>query len=68
MPVLRRAITEVMAQRGAIACTIVDIESGECLARAGVTVTGILEAAGLVNARMLRAKLADGRGSKPRHN
>lgn len=39
------------------ACAIVDIETGECLARAGVTVTGVLETAGLVNARMLRAKM-----------
>lgn len=52
-----QAVRTVMEQNGVNACAIVDIETGECLARAGVTVTGVLETAGLVNARMLRAKM-----------
>ena len=52
-----QAVRNVMELNGANACAIVDIETGECLARAGVTVTGVLESAGLVNARMLRAKM-----------
>ncbi|MBC8143172.1 MAG: hypothetical protein H7Y38_17230 [Armatimonadetes bacterium] len=52
-----QAVRAVMEQNGVNACAIVDIETGECLARAGVTVTGVLETAGLVNARMLRAKM-----------
>ena len=58
MSILKEAIAEVMTLSGTVACAIVDIESGECLARAGVTVSGMLETAGLVNARMLRAKLS----------
>jgi len=52
-----QAVRAVMEQIGVNACAVVDIETGECLARAGVTVTGVLENAGLVNARLLRAKM-----------
>ncbi len=57
MPVLEEAVTEIMTQRGSVSCAIVDIETGECLSQCGVAVSGTLETAGLVNARMLRAKL-----------
>lgn len=57
MSVLADAVAEIMTQNGAVSCAIVDIETGECLSRFGVAVTGMLEAAGLVNARMLRSKL-----------
>lgn len=57
MSVLDDAVTQIMTQSGAVSCAIVDIETGECLSRYGVAVTGMLEAAALVNARMLRAKL-----------
>lgn len=51
------AVRAVMEQKGVESCAIVDIETGECLARAGVAVTGFLETAGMVNAAMLRAKM-----------
>lgn len=57
MSVLGEAIAEIMMISGAIACAIVDIETGECLARFGVSVAGALETASRVNARMLRAKM-----------
>ena len=57
MPEFTNAVRNVMEISGATACAIVDIESGECLARGGVAVSNSLEAAGLVNARMLRSKL-----------
>jgi hypothetical protein len=57
MSVLAEAVAEIMTQTGTICCAIVDIETGECLSRFGVAITGTLEAAALINARMLRAKL-----------
>ncbi|RYZ88549.1 MAG: hypothetical protein EOP06_10745 [Proteobacteria bacterium] len=58
MAVLGDAVMTIMGLDGAMNCAIIDIESGECLARAGVAVAGALETAGLVNARMLRAKMS----------
>ena len=57
MTVLRYAVEAVMTQVGALTASIVDVESGECLERSGTAASGALEAAALVNARMLRAKL-----------
>lgn len=57
MSVLAEAVAEIMTQTGTVCCAIVDIETGECLSRFGIAITGTLEAAALVNARMLRAKL-----------
>ena len=57
MPEFANAVAGVMEINGATACSIVDIESGECLARAGVAITEHLAAAGMVNARMLRSKI-----------
>lgn len=57
MLMLAEAARQIMTLDGAVSCAVVDIEAGECLSRSGVAVTGALEAAALVNARMLRAKL-----------
>lgn len=51
------AVDSAMLLQGAIACAMVDLESGTCLARAGNDKLSCLESAGLVNARLLRTQM-----------
>ena len=57
MPEFINAVAKVMEIAGADACSIVDIESGECLTRAGGVPDESLATACIVNARMLRSNL-----------
>lgn len=56
MSVLNNTINKAMQMPGTLACAAVDIETGQCLAHAGDSMEEMLEAAGVVNARMLRAE------------
>lgn len=55
MPMLPCAVGAMMELPGALACAVVEVESGECLARSGAAVAEEIEKACLINARFLRA-------------
>lgn len=57
MPALSDVIHAVMEISGALACTLVDTESGSCLARVGREDLFSLSVIGIATAQMLRADL-----------